>query len=150
MKSKFAFLLFVAWACSFRLAAQTELSRTGTLWYVANEEDNLFGHKDYYTSMDVYRLGSDTVMDGEAWKLLYFNGKPDGTIRKDGGEVWYNPLSDDGPTGHKPRLLYDFSMQAGDRFYQTGYLEGGNVLLPLGAERIGEDRGRQPACTMNV
>lgn len=150
MKSKFTFLLFVAWACSFRLAAQTELSRTGTLWYVANEEDNLFGHKDYYTSMDVYRLGSDAVMDGEVRKQLYFNEKPDSAIRKDGDEVWYNPLSDDGPTGHKPRLLYDFSMQAGDRFYQTGYLEGGNVLLPLGAEGVGEDRGRKPACTMNV
>ena len=138
MKTKFTFLCCLAMVWCASLAAQTEFSKTGTRWYVPYEHDNIFAHKGYHTRMDLYRLGEDTLLAGESWKKLYYNEKLQGAFREVGKKVWYRPLPD-GMGRAVPRVLYDFSMQVGDKFYYAEYGVPGIFRNEEEAEALGLD-----------
>ena len=138
MKTKFTFLCCLAMVWCASLTAQTEFSKTGTCWYVPYEHDNIFAHKGYHTRMDLYRLGEDTLLAGESWKMLYYNEKLQGAFREVGKEVWYKPLPD-GTGRAVPRVLYDFSMQVGDKFYYAEYEVPGIFRNEEEAEALGLD-----------
>ena len=138
MKTKFTFLCCLAMVWCASLTAQTEFSKTGTCWYMPYEHDNIFAHKGYHTRMDLYRLGEDTLLAGESWKKLYYNEKLQGAFREVGKEVWYKPLPD-GTGRAVPRVLYDFSMQVGDKFYYAEYGVPGIFRNEEEAEELGLD-----------
>lgn len=138
MKTKFTFLCCLAMVWCASLTAQTEFSKTGTRWYVPYEHDNIFAHKGYHTRMDLYRLGEDTLLAGESWKKLYYNERLQGVFREVGKEVWYKPLPD-GTGRAVPRVLYDFSMQLGDKFYYAEYGVPGIFRNEEEAEELGLD-----------
>lgn len=86
--------------------------------------------------MDLYRLGEDTLLAGESWKNLYYNGRLQGTFREVGKEVWYKPLSE-GTGRDVPRVLYDFSMPVGGKFYYAKYGVPGIFRNEEEAEALG-------------
>jgi len=70
-------------------------------------------------------LGDDTLLAGQTWKKLYVNERLCGAFREQESKVWFTPLDEYVESEYAPRLLYDFSMQAGDKFYRTEYDEVG-------------------------
>lgn len=125
MKTKFTFLCCLAMVWCASLAAQTEFSKTGTCWYVPYWYYRWLGPHYSNSKTNCYYLGDDTLLAGQTWKKLYVNERLCGAFREQESKVWFTPLDEYVESEYAPRLLYDFSMQAGDKFYRTEYDEVG-------------------------
>lgn len=125
MKTKFTFLCCLAMVWCASLTAQTEFSKTGTRWYVPYWYYRWLGPHYSNSKTNCYYLGDDTLLAGQTWKKLYVNERLCGAFREQESKVWFTPLDEYLESEYAPRLLYDFSMQAGDKFYRTEYDEVG-------------------------
>ena len=125
MKTKFTFLCCLAMVWCASLTAQTEFSKTGTRWYVPYWYYRWLGPHYSNSKTSCYYLGDDTLLAGQTWKKLYVNERLCGAFREQESKVWFTPLDEYLESEYAPRLLYDFSMQAGDKFYRTEYDEVG-------------------------
>lgn len=120
-------LLFVS--CHLFAQEYLPMLRSDAEWRVAHSERVPVG--EYTTNIfytEFYRLGADSVMDGQIWKSVYFVADSTfswdhvelqfaGLIRESEGKVYYRGdhfryIADD-------EIMYDFSLEEGDVFWET-------------------------------
>lgn len=124
-------ILYFLLVVSTHLTAQEYLPllRPDAEWRITHSERVPVGA--YYTNIyytETYRLGEDSIIDGQSWKSVYFVADstftwnhPElqfaGLVRESDGKVYYRGdhfryIADN-------EIMYDFSLEEGDVFWET-------------------------------
>ena len=102
------------------------------IWYTLHHYEHYTpGYLDepekliYQNKVNCYKLGTDTLVDGAIWRKFYQNENYLGAFRNEADKIWFLPSKETqynfGVEEDTPWLLYDFSLQVGERIYFNDY-----------------------------